>query len=86
MALGERRKSYLTCRAPVRSAPTMCNAKQRWKVVGRRAGQNRSFHPPRLGAARRVLLTIDRPSKIPDVLIIHYPLLVLAVSIKYKIL
>jgi len=63
----------------------MCNAKQRWKVVGRGAGQNRSFHPPRSGSARRLLLTIDRPSKIRDVLIIHYPSLVLAVSIKYKI-
>jgi hypothetical protein len=65
----------------------MCSARQRWKVVGRRAGQNRNFrHPPRLNSERRVLLTIDRPSKIPDVVIIHYPLLVLAVSIKYKIL
>ncbi len=87
VALGSQTRSYLPCKAPTRSAPAMCNARQRWKVVGRRAGQNRSFRqPPRFNSARRVLLTIHRPSKISDVLIIHYPLLVLAVSIKYKTL
>jgi hypothetical protein len=38
----------------------MWSARQRWNVVGRLAGQSRSFrHEPRSGAPRCVLRTIE---------------------------